>query len=179
MSRPSHSKHILFYVTVIAAVLVLFQVVSAYGEANLKAPPNLNGRYLSASAPPGCPEGDRLVLTLQQSGIYVNGTLALEAASLAQNPQNTEATSEEKSSLTGLWKQEQLSLSGETNALTTCAVEGDQRSERVRRSGLQGRGCFCCLYRRAYLQDHRLRCSLERGSLKRKHGSLRHSVRLL
>ncbi len=124
MSRLSHSKHILFYVVVIGAVLVLFQVVSAYGEANLKAPPNLNGRYLSASTPPGCPEGNRLVLTLQQSGIYVNGTLALESASLAQNPQNTDTISEEKSSLTGLWKPEQLSLSGETNALTTCAVGG-------------------------------------------------------
>ena len=122
MSRSSRSKHLLFYVGVIGIVLVLFQGVTAYGEANLKAPPNLNGRYLSTSPPPGCPEGDRLVLTLQQSGIYVNGFMTLESVKDSQNAQSGDATSEEKPSLTGLWKPEQLSLSGQTNALKTCAV---------------------------------------------------------
>ncbi|MBW4658114.1 MAG: hypothetical protein KME15_05535 [Drouetiella hepatica Uher 2000/2452] len=124
MSRISHSRHILFYVAIIGSVLTLFQMVSVYGEANLKAPPDLNGRYFSASAPPGCREGDRLVLTLQQSGIYVNGILTLEPADLVQTPQSTDATSEEKFSLTGLWKPEQINLSGETDALMSCAVEG-------------------------------------------------------
>jgi hypothetical protein len=124
MSHLPKSKSLLFYVGVISSVLVLFQVVTAYGETHLKAPPNLNGRYLSASAPPGCPESDRLMLTLQQSGIYVNGFVTLESANASQNTQSSEATSEKKFSLTGLWKQEQLNLSGETDALTVCTIGG-------------------------------------------------------
>jgi len=126
MSRLSRSKHLLFYVGVLGIVLVLFQAVTTYGEANLKAPPNLNGRYRSTSTPPGCAEGDRLMLTLQQSGIYVNGFVTLESANDSQT-QSADATSEEKPSLTGLWKPEQLSLSGEANALIACTAGRSSR----------------------------------------------------
>ena len=124
MSRLSHSKHVLFYVAIIGSVLILFQVVSTYGEANLTAPPNLNGRYLSASAPPGCPEGEQWVLTIQQSGIYLNGSVELKSADAAQSAQSAETPSEEKPSLTGLWQPPRLNLSGETDALSACTAGG-------------------------------------------------------
>ncbi|NJR65546.1 MAG: hypothetical protein HC772_09895 [Leptolyngbyaceae cyanobacterium CRU_2_3] len=124
MNRFSPPKHLLFYIVVMAVVLVMFQWVSTYGESSLKAPPNLNGRYLSASVPPGCPNTDRLVLTIQQSGIYLHGSVNLEQASAIQSAPGSEATSEEKPSLTGLWQPEQLTLVGKTNALATCMNGG-------------------------------------------------------
>ncbi|HEY9642927.1 MAG TPA: hypothetical protein V6C57_20730 [Coleofasciculaceae cyanobacterium] len=122
MSRFSPPKHLLFYVVVMGVVLVLFQVVSTYGESNLKAPPNIDGRYLSAAAPPGCPDTERLVLTIQQSGIYLNGSMNLEQASTLQNASGAESPSEEKPSMTGLWQPTQITLAGKTHALSSCTA---------------------------------------------------------
>ena len=44
-----------FYTGAIGAVVALFSFATAYGEANLKAPTKLDGRYrIAAQALPGC-----------------------------------------------------------------------------------------------------------------------------
>jgi hypothetical protein len=140
---------VLFYAGTLGAVVILFQQVTQYGETHLQAPPNLNGRYVSAEDVPGCPATTRLALDIQQSGIYLSGSLRL------LNPQTaTEKTapiaSEEKPSLHGLWQSEQLTLSGSTPAFADCQtstdsttnstvpvkIEGSLRSEPV---GLNGK----------------------------------------
>lgn len=119
-NSPHFKNHLLFYVVAIATVLSLFQLTSAYGEANLEAPPNLNGRYLSATAPPGCPSDRQFVLTIQQSGIYLNGAIELvQAAQAGQAP--PAPLQPEQLRLIGHWRQQQLNLSGPSPALATCA----------------------------------------------------------
>jgi hypothetical protein len=117
-SKSSHVKnHLIFYIVGVAIVLGLFQLTSAYGEANLKAPPNLNGRYLSAAAPPGCPTDRQFALTIQQSGIYLNGAIELaQAADQAPVPLRPE-----QFTLIGRWQQ-QVTLSGSTPALAGCGA---------------------------------------------------------
>lgn len=108
--------HYGFYVGAIGGVFTLFQLVALYGERHLQAPPDLNGRYLSAS-PPGCPNNSQLVLTLQQSGIYLNGFLTLEESAAVRAE-----SVEEKPSLHGLWRKEEMLLTGQTTALQPCAI---------------------------------------------------------
>lgn len=108
-------KSLAFYGVAIGAVLLLFEVVTAYGEANLRAPAPIDGRYrLSYSQKPKCLKSDALVLTIQQSGIYLNGSL-LPAQKNAQKP-----TSAEKTSMTGQLINQQLSLSGTVPRSTFC-----------------------------------------------------------
>lgn len=109
-------KSVLFYATVLPSVLGLFYLTSAYGEANLKAAPNINGDYLTTAAPPGCPADRRLVITIQQSGIYLNGGLELVSA--------TDKTPQHKTehALSGYF-QPQVTLAGPTHAFTACQID--------------------------------------------------------
>ena len=119
LSKSSHVKnHLIFYIVAVAIVLGLFQLTSAYGEANLKAPPNLNGRYLSVAAPPGCPTDRQFALTIQQSGIFLNG--AIELAQVA-DPMPAKPLQPEQFTLIGRWQQ-QVTLSGSTLALADCGI---------------------------------------------------------
>ncbi len=108
-------KSLTFYGGAIAAVVVLFEVVTAYGENNLKAPINIDGRYrLSYTQQPDCLNSNAPILTIQQSGIYLNGSL-LPAQT------NAEPTSaEKKTTLTGQISNQQLSLVGTVPTSTVC-----------------------------------------------------------
>lgn len=111
----SQLRFLLFYGGTLAIVILLFRSVTAYGEANLITPPTLNEHYLSTTAPPGC-EPSRVRLTIQQSGIYLNGAIHLQS--------ETETTAKvshipERLTLIGRW-QEQLILNGRTQAFTAC-----------------------------------------------------------
>lgn len=99
-------KSLTFYGGAIAAVLVLFQVVTVYGESNLKAPANINGRYRLSYAEPNRLKLNAPILTIQQSGIYVNGSLL--PAPTAEQP----TSAEESPSLTGQVSNQQLILAG-------------------------------------------------------------------
>lgn len=101
-------KSLTFYSVAIAAVLILFKTVTTYGEANIKAPPTIDGKYRLVLSPNAdCPKPEPLLLTIQQSGIYVTGFLlplktnAKEVRSAEKNP-----------ALTGRLQNQQLSLSG-------------------------------------------------------------------
>jgi hypothetical protein len=118
-AKRSLRTNLIFYTATLLTVLGLFQLTTAYGEANLEAPPNLNGRYLTDAAAPGCPPDSRLALTIQQSGRYLNAALELV------NPnQQATAPSPKALSLQGHWRQ-QIQLTGAAPALATCQQPTD------------------------------------------------------
>ncbi|MEP0912234.1 hypothetical protein NDI45_15045 [Leptolyngbya sp. GB1-A1] len=118
MHQSAIRSHLLFYGGMITSVFILFRLTAAYGEARLQAPPNIDGIYFSSIAPPSCPNDSRLRLTVQQSGIYLNGSVDLVQANVS--PEMPDSTSSEKLPLTGRWNQEAMALSGNTDALAAC-----------------------------------------------------------
>jgi hypothetical protein len=109
-------KLLLFYGSTLAFVVVLFQGVTRYGDTKLAAAPNINGRYLSTEAMPGCPESTRVLLTILQSGVYLNG-----AVDVVENAPVVEAvTSESTPPLSGRLAAQQVTLEGGTVALSRC-----------------------------------------------------------
>lgn len=109
-------KLLLFYGSTLAFVVVLFQGVTRYGDTRLVAAPNINGRYLSTGAMPGCPDSTRVLLNILQSGVYLNGAIDLvENAAVIE-----EVTGETRLPLTGRLAQQQVGLNGRTSALSRC-----------------------------------------------------------
>lgn len=121
MHNHFNPKSLLFYGTMIGSVAILFRITTAYGESHLKAPPDVSGRYLSTQPISECPSDSRLVLVIQQSGIYLNGSLLLvdETQETARVASHT-AAPEEKHFLTGLLEQQQVNLSGTVPGLADC-----------------------------------------------------------
>ncbi|WP_009633299.1 hypothetical protein [Synechocystis sp. PCC 7509] len=115
MSSHFNVKSLSFYAIAIGSVLLLFNVVTAYGESKLKAPKTIGGRYqlTLANSLPGCPQIAPLMLQLDQSGTYVN------AAILKKEVLNS-MSAEEKLTLTGLFKEQQLSLTGNVANSVLC-----------------------------------------------------------
>lgn len=118
--KRSLRTNLIFYVATLLTVLVLFQLTTAYGEANLQAPPNLNGRYLTDAAAPGCPPDSRLALTIQQSGRYLNAALEL----VTPNAPTSSPLPSSAFSLQGDWQQ-QISLAGAAPDLASCQQPTD------------------------------------------------------
>ena len=115
-------KSLAFYGTAIGSVVLLFKIVTDYGQ-NLKAPLPIDGRYrITAKNLPKCLQSDDLVLSIHQSGIYLNGSL-LALSKNVEMP-NSASTSEtivqQKPFLSGRWKNQQLTLSGAVNNLSSC-----------------------------------------------------------
>lgn len=119
-------KSLAFYGVAIASVLILFKVVTAYGETNLKAPAPISGSYRMKLAQnlSICPKSSELILDIQQSGIYLNGSL------LPANVNEQQARSGEKSpSLTGKISNQQITLAGKITKL--CNPQGATPLEEV------------------------------------------------
>jgi hypothetical protein len=108
-------KSLIFYGVAIAFVLVLFKVVTAYGESSLKAPTSINGRYRLYTQNPNCLKSNALILAIQQSGIYLNGSLLPASTDVQQL-----TTAEQKPSLTGVMSNNQISLAGRVPSLVLC-----------------------------------------------------------
>ncbi|MEY3869199.1 MAG: hypothetical protein RLZZ338_3090 [Cyanobacteriota bacterium] len=109
-------KTVMFYGAMIGSVIVLFKAVTAYGETNLKAPPPIDGGYrLKGNHLPECLKTETLMLIVNQSGIYLGGSLL----PVNQNGE-LEISVDEKPSLDGRWKKTGLSLSGNVPHLTRC-----------------------------------------------------------
>ncbi|MBW4693040.1 MAG: hypothetical protein KME27_14900 [Lyngbya sp. HA4199-MV5] len=112
-------KSLSFYGGAITFVVVLFSIVTAYGEASLKAAQKIDGRYLiPAQDLPGCLKSEQLILLVQQSGIYLTG--ALFAADTAETLEKRAA---ERPSLSGNWENQQLTLHGDASYLPKCQGE--------------------------------------------------------
>jgi hypothetical protein len=115
-------KSVVFYGITIGAVVVLFNMVTAYGNANLKAQPKINGRYrINAQNLPDCLSSNTLLLNLEQSGIYLNGSLLS-----AQQNIHLETLAAEKPSLNGELSYPQLSLSGRVPFVSSCKNKAQQ-----------------------------------------------------
>jgi len=107
-------KSLAFYGAAIASVVTLFSVVTSYGNANLKAPPAVDGHYrLNAKNLPGCLQTEELELIIQQSGEYLN------AALLPERSLDKKAIPR-KLLLAGKLQNQQLSLSGPIPQLISC-----------------------------------------------------------
>lgn len=106
-------KSLAFYGGAIAAVVVLFEIVTTYGESRLKAPPSIEGRYpLSFTQNlPDCLKSDAPVLTIQQSGTYLSASLLP-----AKTNDKPATAAEKKLSLTGQLSNQQLSISGASSS---------------------------------------------------------------
>ncbi|MEG5190191.1 hypothetical protein [Microcoleus sp. ARI1-A4] len=110
-------KSLAFYGITIGLVALLFKVVSAYGETNLKAAPAIAGNYrFDAKSLPECLKSDSLVLTIEQSGVYLSGNLRSGSSEA-----DREKIAEEPPSLHGKWETQGLSLSGAVPNLTGCS----------------------------------------------------------
>lgn len=127
-------KSLTFYGGAIAFVVVLFSVVTAYGNTHLKAPPAVDGRYrLNAQNLPGCLKTDALILTIHQSGEYLGGTLSPANAVEKKGTQK-------KSTLTGELQNQQLGLAGPIPLVTSCnqSVNATGKSGRPSLVKIQG-----------------------------------------
>jgi hypothetical protein len=111
--RKVEPKLLMFYGGTLVFVVALFQMVTRYGDTKLVAMPNVNGRYLSTETMPGCPENSRVLLTISQSGIYLNGSV-----NVVENETAIEdVTSERTPPLSGRLVQQQLNMDGKGMAL--------------------------------------------------------------
>ncbi len=109
-------KSLIFYGCAIGSVTLLFSLATAYGEANLKAPYPIDGRYpLSVSSLPKCLQAQSLVLNVQQSGIFLTGSLLPNPA-----PERSVQMARDRPSLTGNWRNQQLTLGGNVSDLPNC-----------------------------------------------------------
>jgi hypothetical protein len=70
------AKSIGLYSLAIGSAIGFFNLVTSYGEANIKAPPPMAGIYaIVAENLPGCLQHKALSFNIQQSGIYLNANL--------------------------------------------------------------------------------------------------------
>ncbi len=116
MSSHFSLKSLSFYGIAITSVVVLFKIVTAYGNANLKANPPIDGYYpISSENLPDCLKSEALVLNLLQSGIYLNGTL------MSGNTNNKPTKSKENNpSLSGKFTNQEITLAGKVPWLSKC-----------------------------------------------------------
>jgi hypothetical protein len=123
-------RSLTFYGVAITSVVILFQAVSTYGEANLKAPPDLRGQYQVAVTPAldclqtaGASQPSLLLLTLQQSGIYMTADLrVVKNASEELLPEALVQASKQRPSLIGKIDDQSFLLEGSSSLLTGCAA---------------------------------------------------------
>ncbi len=110
------AKSLTFYGVAISSVLVLFKVVSAYGETNLTAAPEIGGLYpiVESQNLPDCLAAQKLNLTVEQSGIYLFGNLAVQSKSSETNKIEVP--------LSGDFKNQEIIMSGKGN-LANCDSE--------------------------------------------------------
>jgi hypothetical protein len=99
-------KSLGFYGAAISSVLVLFKIVTFYGENRLQASPPIAGTYrLTPSVPSAC-LGENPRLAIEQSGIYLLGTLSIRGTNIP---------------LEGRFQGDRLGLSGSATSLSSCA----------------------------------------------------------
>lgn len=112
-------SHLAFYGVAITTVLGLFQVVTSYGK-QLQAAPPFDGRYrLSLQAIANCNPPSQstrpIILTIQQSGIYLSGFLLPD-----NSDEHTHRAAEKKPPLAGRYQQPEWAIAG-TAPFQVCA----------------------------------------------------------
>jgi hypothetical protein len=100
------ARSIGLYSLAIGSSIAFFHAIASYGEAHIKAPLAITGRYSIADRNlPNCLQTKQLLLDLQQSGIYLN-------ASLVANSGNNIAPNTTRPTLSGQLHDRHLNLSG-------------------------------------------------------------------
>jgi hypothetical protein len=114
-------KSLTFYGVMIGSVLVLFNIVSVYGERSLKAPPNISGNYLLDSQDlPDCLKSEKLNLAIAQSGIYLTARLTTQNQTIKLNGLLGNAITDQAST-----RSQPLSMVGKTAQLGNCPQSED------------------------------------------------------
>jgi hypothetical protein len=126
MQNHLNVKTLSFYGIMIGSVVMLFKIVSAYGESNLKAPQNFSGTYnITSENLPECLKSKNLNLTIEQSGIYVFGNV-----SPSTDEKNLNKNEHIKINLEGRMQGDKISLLGESKNFNVCPPLGsNNRSE--------------------------------------------------
>ncbi|MEB3120493.1 MAG: hypothetical protein VKL41_04640 [Snowella sp.] len=120
-------KSLTFYGVMIGSVLVLFKIVSVYGENSLKAPPNIAGNYLLENENlPDCLKSEKLSLAIAQSGIYLTGRLSTQNQRIKLNGLLDNASSNQVSR-----RSQPFSLVGKTEQLGDCPQSADNASSNI------------------------------------------------
>ncbi len=129
-----NSSYFKFYIIATSSVVLLFSVVTAYGEKNLNPPPKIGGSYkIESTNLTDCLKDRPLQLMMQQSGIYISGSLQENQGSNANK-----STSEKNLPLKGRWQDGKFSVTGavtevegcdRTQPLTITATVKDKRLE--------------------------------------------------
>jgi hypothetical protein len=107
------AKSLSFYAVAISSVLILFRVVSAYGETHLVASPKIGGKYelSEGQSLPECLANQALSLTVEQSGRYLFAKLGPQSSA--------DFKTAEGLFLSGSFKDNVMSLTGQGN-LANC-----------------------------------------------------------
>jgi hypothetical protein len=109
-------SHLKFYIIAISSVFLLFGVVSTYGEKNLNPPPKISGSYKIESANlPDCLKDKPLRLMMEQSGVYISGSLQSN-----QNSRGSKSISENNLPLKGKWQDGKFSVAGSITEIEGC-----------------------------------------------------------
>jgi hypothetical protein len=120
-------KSLTFYSVMIGSVLVLFNIVSVYGESSLKAPPNIAGNYLLENENlPDCLKSEKLSLAIAQSGIYLTGRLTTQNQTIKLNGLLDNASSDP-----AFRRSQPFSLAGKTDKLGNCPQPADNSSSEI------------------------------------------------
>jgi hypothetical protein len=118
MKEHFNLRSLVFYATAIGSVAVLFTVTTAYGEKNLQAPRLIDGKYpLTMNVPSECLQTKPLQLFLQQSGVFLTGSLLPTDAS-----EQAVRIARERPSLSGQWRNDQLTLTGQLDRTWECSA---------------------------------------------------------
>ena len=120
------AKSIGLYSLAIGSAIGFFNLVTSYGEANIKAPPPMAGIYaIVAENLPGCLQHKALSFNIQQSGIYLNANLNASEIentnSLKPNDRSTTPIANPRPTFSGKLQGQKLDLSGIVPT-TTCPV---------------------------------------------------------
>ncbi|HEY9642975.1 MAG TPA: hypothetical protein V6C57_20975 [Coleofasciculaceae cyanobacterium] len=109
-------KSLAFYGAAIGAVVILFSFTTRYGEAHIKAPADITGRYpISNQTLPGCLNAKPLVLDIRQSGVYLAAALVE-----AKADKRVIKAVEQRPPLSGEWDSQQFSLTGSLTHIQAC-----------------------------------------------------------
>ncbi|WP_310489042.1 hypothetical protein [Chamaesiphon sp. VAR_69_metabat_338] len=147
------AKSIGLYTLAIGSAIGFFNLVTSYGEANIKAPQPMAGIYqIIAKDLPGCLQHKTLLLNIQQSGIYLNANLnaidvknadtvdskAKDRLGLAYATRtSTTPSTNPRPTFSGKLQGQKLDLSG-TVPTTTCPIRSQLRlSGSLAQSGTQ------------------------------------------
>jgi len=115
MNQFLRPKSLMFYGGTLAFVVVLFSLVTAYGETHLEAPALIEGRYSLPKDLPGCLQARPIMLVLWQSGVYLNGAMIPADA----HSEAIQAVAK-RPPLQGDWRDGNLSLGGALANLEGC-----------------------------------------------------------